>query len=428
MYSIIKLKLNILARLILKKYKPVIIAITGSMGKTTTKKAIYQVLHDKLDVRMSPKNYNNELGLPLTIIGSESVGSNIFLWLSIFLQAAGLILFKHKDYPKVLILEMGADRPGDLAYLTRIASPNISVVTAVGPSHLEYFSDLDSIRKEKETIVKNLDNKGLAVLNYDNEGTRLILKNCQTRVLSYGFQEGAKLRAQDLTFNSEERDKLFGLHFKLNYNGSVVPVFMNKVLSEVAVYAALAAIAVGLYFDFSLLEMIDSLQSFTLPAGRMNLIPGIKHTFIIDDSYNSNPQAVISALHTLDHIKRKDKINKYVVLGDMLELGNYSSSAHQLVGKEVAKSKIDYLLVIGERAQDIIQGAKSSGLSDNKIFYFDKINKVEQFLQKRIKAGDIILVKGSQGMRMEKIVKEIMSEPEKADSILVRQSSRWLDK
>ena len=288
MNKILQIKLKFWSRLILKKYQPVIVGITGSLGKTSAKEAIYAVLKDKLAVRMNQKNYNNEIGLPLTIIGATSAGRNLFGWVVIFWRAAALCLFKDKNYPHVLILEMGVDRPGDMEYLTKIAPPRIGVVTGIGHSHLEYFGSLQNIKKEKQVLVEKLDKKGLAILNYDSEPARGMAEVSQARVLTYGLQAGADLQAQNIVYNFTKGNyELAGLNFKLNYHGAVVPVFINNALTETAIYAALAAAAVGIYFDLNLVEIAQALRDFSLPCGRMNILPGIKHTFIIDDTYNS---------------------------------------------------------------------------------------------------------------------------------------------
>jgi UDP-N-acetylmuramoyl-tripeptide--D-alanyl-D-alanine ligase len=421
-------QLSLFARMIIKKYQPVIIGITGSIGKTSAKEAVYCVLKDHLSVRLSQKNYNNEIGLPLTVIGAESAGRNIFGWLLVFLKALSILVFKSKKYPRALILEMGVDHPGDMAYLTSIAPPTIGIVTAVSYSHIEYFGSLVNIKKEKQVLIESLASKGLAILNYDNEATREMSTASQARVITYGLRSGADLQAQDVSYNFAKGGyELSGLNFKLNYNGSVVPVFMGKAMSETALYAALAAAAVGLYFEMNLVEIALALKDFSLPKGRMNVLPGIKHTFIIDDTYNSSPEAVIAALSVLSRIKIDPEASKYAVLGDMLEIGAYTEEGHRLVGRKLVESGISRLIAVGERSRDIIRGAKDAGLEDDFIFYFDSSEDAGKFLQDRIKAGDIILVKGSQGVRMEKAVKEIMAEPERAAELLVRQGKEWTD-
>jgi len=159
----------------------------------------------------------------------------------------------------------------------------------------------------------------------------------------------------------------------------------------------------------------------------MNILPGIKNTFIIDDSYNSSPEAALAALNVLGRIKVDEGASKYAVLGDMLEIGVYTEEGHQLVGRKLVENGISRLIAVGERARDIIRGAKEAGLEDDYIFYFDDSEEAGRFLQDRIKAGDIILVKGSQGVRMERAVKEIMAEPDKAAELLVRQGKEWTD-
>jgi len=199
-------------------------------------------------------------------------------------------------------------------------------------------------------------------------------------------------------------------------------------MTESALYAALAAAAVGLYFDMNLVEIAKALEEFNLPPGRMNILPGIKHTFIIDDTYNSSPEAVISALDILGRIKIEEGASKYAILGDMLELGSYTEEGHLTAGQKAAASNLQCLIAVGERARMIIQGASQAGMDDACLFYFDKPEEAGRFIQNRLKAGDISLVKGSQGMRMEKIVKEIMAEPEKAGELLVRQGEDWQNK
>jgi len=429
MKKILQLQLKMLSRMIIKRYQPVVVGITGSIGKTSTKDAINKVLKEKLRVRTTFKNYNNEIGLPLTIIGLESPGKNIFGWLGIFLHAFKLVIIKDKSYPQVLVLEMGVDRPGDMEYLTDIVPVNVGVVTAVSYSHLEYFGTVHNIQKEKQVLIEKLDPKGLAVLNFDNEYSKDMSDVSKARVLSYGLKEGANLQAQDIVYNfTKEGYDLSGINFKLNYNGSIVPVNMKNVMAETAIYAALAAAAVAIYFDFNLVEISRALSDFSLPKGRINFLPGIKHTFIIDDTYNSSPEAALLAVDVLRRVKVDSAADKYAVLGDMLEIGSYTEEGHQLVGKKVAESGINHLIAVGEKARNFIHGAKEAGMEDDYIFYFDKPEEAGKFLQNRIKAGDVLLVKGSQGARMEKVVKELMAEPERAEELIVRQGKEWEDK
>lgn len=426
MKKILQLKLKIFARLILQKYQPKVIGITGSIGKTTAKEAIFHVLSKKFSVRTSFKNYNNEIGLPLVIIGSESPGKNFLGWFGVFFKALGLLLWRDKNYPRILVLEMGVDRPGDMDYLVSIAHPQVAVVTAVSFSHLEYFGSLNNIKKEKQRLAESLDKNGLAILNFDSEPVREMAEVVKAKTISYGIKAEADLRAQDIAFNFVRGHyELSGVHFKVSYQGAIVPVFMKNVMSEPAVYAALSALAVGLGEGLNLVDLAAALSDFVPPHGRMNPLPGIKHSFLIDDTYNSSPEAALSAIKILSKVSIDSSAKKYAVLGDMLEIGAYTEEGHRQVGRAVYDSGIDILVAVGERARDFIRGAKDAGMEDEQVFYFDKPQEAGKFLQNRIKEGDILLIKGSQGARMEKIVKELMAEPEKAAELLVRQGSKW---
>lgn len=427
MRKILQIKLKILARLILKKYRPKIVGITGSIGKSSAKEAIFQVLKNRYKVRTSYKNYNNEIGLPLSIIGIESPGRNYFAWLKVIFISLKLIIVKDKNYPEVLVLEMGIDRPNDMSYLLTIVRPDISVVTAVSHSHLEYFGTIQNIKKEKQALVEALPTTGLAVLNFDNALVRDMVKATKARVVSYGIkEEQSSLRAQDIVYNfSKDHYDLSGINFKLSNQASVVPVVLKNVISEPAIYAALAALAVASELNISTLEAVASLRDFSLPPGRMNVLPGIKHSFIIDDSYNSSPEAALSAVDILGKMTIDAESSKYAVMGDMLEIGNYTEEGHQLVGKRIFTAGTDYLIAVGERARDFMRGAKEAGMSEDNMFYFDKPFEAGRFVQNRLKEGDLILVKGSQGARMEIVVKELMAEPEKAGELLVRQGKDW---
>ena len=426
MHKILQFKLKIMAKLVIRRYQPHIIGITGSIGKTSAKEAVCTVLAGRFRVRASFKNYNNELGLPLTIIGHESAGKSLSGWLAIFIKAWKLVLVKDKNYPEVLVLEMGVDRPGDMSYLCSIIVPEIGIETAVSYSHLEFFGSVQNIKKEKQVLIENVINKGLAVLNYDNEFTREMSAVSRAKVITYGLTDGADLKAQDISYNFSKGDyELSGLHFKMSYNGSIVPVFMKNVLSEPAIYAALAGAAAGLYFEMNLVEIASALNDFNLPVGRMNLLAGFNHSFIIDDTYNSSPEACLAALAVLGNIRISEEGKKYAVLGDMLEIGNYTEEGHKLVGEKTAKNGIDYLVAVGEQAKFIGEGARAAGFKEENIFYFNDSIAAGEFLKSKINNGDVILVKGSQSMRMEKATKCILAEPERAKELLVRQGSQW---
>jgi len=431
--SILQFILKILAILVLKKYKPLVVGVTGSVGKTSTKEAIYTVLSSKFKVRRNIKNYNNEIGVPLTILGLESGNKNILDWLKNFILAIKTILIK-SQYPEILVLEMGADRPGDIKYLTNFVPVDVGVITAIGeiPAHVEFFKTPIQIAREKFYLIQKLPIKskpphqkfldgGKVILNIDDKLIKEMKNKVKAEVLTYGFKEEADLRATDVIFTNHE---LPGLSFKLNFKGNVVPVRLPGILGIHQIYAILAGAAVGLVFDFNLIEIVEALSKFQPLAGRMRLIPGIKNTKIIDDTYNASPSATLRALETLEKLEANRKI---VVLGDMLELGEYTEIAHRQIGQKV-KEVADLLFLVGERVIFTADEAERQGFDKSKIFQFPTSDEAKKVVQEKIEEGDLILVKGSQAMRMEKIVEEIMAEPEKAKELLVRQDKSWLEK
>ena len=416
-----------MAILIIKKYRPDIIGITGSIGKTNAKEAIDAVLTNKFNVRKNLKNYNNEIGVPLSIIGCESGNANLIKWLKVFWQALKLLILIDKNYPQILILEMGADKKGDIDYLVKFARPKVSVVTAIAPVHLEFFGNLNGIIEEKKKIATCLKKDDWLVINYDDEQVKNFINYSKARNISFGFNQQADLVALEPKISQIENQ--WGINFKLSYKGNIIPIFLAEVLGQPQIYSVLAGAAVGVIYELNLLEISQAIKNYQPAKSRLHLIKGIKNTLIIDDTYNSSPKACLTAVEILSEFPLNSPGQRWAVLGDMLELGNYTEVGHQLVGQRIAELKnIDFLVTVGERAKDIKKGAREAGLSDDKIFSFNNVNEVGKFLQEEIREGDLILIKGSQGMRMEKIVKEIMAEPEKVKELLCRQDESWENK
>ncbi len=424
MKKILELILKHLARAILAKYRPKVIGITGSVGKTSTKEAIFAVLKNKFRVRRNIKNYNNEIGLPLTIIGRHSGGRNIFRWLEIFYHALSLIVLTNKKYPEILVLEMGVDRINDMDYLLSIVTPNVSVITAIGPSHLEHFGSLENILAEKSKILRPLQHSDWAILNQDDEVVAGLIEHCRCQVRTYGVKDNAQVKLSDIDFIKQQ--DTYGTAFKLSFNNEQSEIFLPNILGRQHAVALAAAVAVASVYNLSWSEIISQFKNYKPALGRTNLLPGIKHSWIIDDTYNSAPQSAEVALEIL--AKLPNSGHKVAVLGDMLELGKISEKAHQEIGQLVAKLGIDYLYVVGERSRDIAKGAKEAGLSEDRIYHFPFTAEAGLFLQDRLKDNDLVLVKGSQGMRMEKVVYEIMASPWEAKELLVRQDGEWSKK
>ncbi|TSC52868.1 MAG: UDP-N-acetylmuramoyl-tripeptide--D-alanyl-D-alanine ligase [Parcubacteria group bacterium LiPW_72] len=417
--------LALFARKILKKHRPKIVAVTGSVGKTSAKDAIYTVLAAAFPgrVRKSAENYNNELGVPFAIIGVKAPARNIGAWFNVLGQALRLVLSKTKSYPEILVLEMAADRPGDIGYLVNIARPDVAVVTAVGPSHLEFFASLEAIRDEKEKLVKGVAADGLVVLNRDD--LRVAEMKGRSPILKYGLlkDEERPLREEIVASDIRVISNQGGLGFKLNYKGNSVPVHLPKVLGRHQIYAALAAAAAGIHFKMNLIKISESLKHFQTPPGRMRMLPGIKNSLIIDDTYNAAPVSTIAALRTLAEVAPAGR-RRVAILGDMLELGAETEKGHREVGR-VARSMADLLITVGDRANFASDEARRAGMSEERIIEYNYTDEVLEDIENILKPNDVILVKGSQAMRMEKIVKDIMLEPLRAVELLVRQNEEW---
>ncbi|MDD5039968.1 MAG: Mur ligase family protein [Patescibacteria group bacterium] len=426
--KIIEWKLRVIARLVLKKYRPQIIGVTGSVGKTSTKEAIFTVLRAKFRVWKNIKNYNNEFGVPLSILGKESGFRNPFAWIGILLYGLGLLLFRKRNYPEYLVLEMGADKPGDIEYLTQFAPCHVGVVTSVGHVHTELFGTIEKVAREKMHIVSHLKKDDIAVLNVDDPIVMGMRDKVRARVMTFGYAENADIRASEVRISTGTSPdpwvagEVQGVSFKLQYKGSVVPMLLPSVLGAHQVYSALAAIAVGISLGMNLADISAALKLFKSPPGRMRLLPGIKRTSLIDDSYNSSPMAAKAALRVVKDIQISGK--KFIALGDMLELGAYTEEGHRDVGAAAA-GVADVLVCVGERAAMIADEAKKRGMSEDRVFHFGSTLEAGKFIQDRLRQGDMVLVKGSQGARMERVVKELMAEPLKAAEMLVRQGPEW---
>lgn len=437
MKKLLYLKLKFFTKSIIKKYKPKVVAITGSVGKSSTKEALYSAFKNQENIRKSYKNYNNEIGVPFTVIGINTLPGKSFLnWSLIFLKALKLLIFKDKNYPKILILELAVDRPGDMKYLTSIIKPDISIVTGVSSSHLEFFKNLSHIKEEKEVLVKNTKKEGTVILNSDNPYALGMKENSQSQVLTFGLKNQADFTAQEINFNYEKASEkeefninnLKGINFKLKYNGSVVPIYLQETINKSTIYAVLSALAVSQILNFNILETAQALTDYQTPNGRMKLIEGIKHTVLIDDTYNSSPISSKVALETLKTIKLSVKHRKIVALGDMLELGRESKASHYEIGKILSPQFVKEIVLVGPKSWQIYQGAVDGGFKKENIYHFDDAETAGKFLQNKLEEHDVLLIKGSQGVRMEKITKELMAQPLEAKNLLVRQEASWQKK
>ena len=420
----------------LYKYKPKIIAITGSVGKTSTKDAVYAVLSKIAYVRKSEKSYNSEIGLPLTILGCPNGWNNPLTWLQNICKGLWLFVWPHK-YPKWLVLEVGVGKPRDMEKTASWLQTDAVIITAIGetPAHIEFFNSRKHLVEEKSQLIKTLKLNGLLVLNADDETVLEMKEKTRNLITTYGFKDGADVlgSSDSISYNSAGLPE--GIIFRVDEKGTSLPVVIDGVFGRNHVYATLAALALSSGLKFNMLDAVHSLKNYDVPPGRMRLLEGIKDCLIVDDTYNSSPFACESALKTLGEISArggpasggKCSGRKISILGDMLELGKHTIEAHKNIGR-IAKENCDVLVVVGPRAKNIKEGAIEVGMEEASIFEFLDSREAGNFIKDFVRAGDIVLVKGSQGMRMERVVEAILLDQENKEKLLVRQDEEWRKK
>ncbi len=390
------------ARLILRKLAPQVVGITGSSGKTTTKELTAAVLAQRHAVFRNYGNYNDRYGLPI---------------------ALGKLAPEHK----VAVLELacdGLDEIRDLAALTR---PQIGVVTAVNETHVAYLGSLEEIATEKGRLVEALppaDRGGVAILNYDDPRVRAMARRTQARVVNVGLDPDAHLVAGAI--DASPRGVSFTVFVKDFFP---LPVARGKrklrvhlpLLGRHSVYAALAAVAVGLAFGVPLEEALAALAAARPLPGRLNPLAGVNGSLILDDTFNASPASTLAALDTLALFTGG---RRYAVLGDLLDLGSFEAEAYRRIGQEVARVA-DFLVTQGDGARRIAAQAQAAGLPAERILVTYTNEDAVRGLNGRLEAGDTVLVKGAMESRMEQVVAGLLADPSQAPDHLVRQTAGW---
>lgn len=410
--------LRVFSILILKKYHPIIVGVTGSVGKSSTKEAIALVLSAEYTIRKSEGNYNNEIGIPLTILGERSQGHSVFGWLGVALRAC-ILLFLPCRYPEVIILEMAIDRPGDMRYLLSFIPVSVGVMTRIGESHLEHFKTVGAIAREKGLLVTRLPENGFAILNADDERVLSLQEKTKAKVLTYSISGEATVSGEHYSF--DERTGV-GCNFKLKYAGTSIPVRLPHLIGEHLIASALAAVAVGLALKINPVSIVKALESFESLPGRMRLIAGVNGALLIDDTYNASPDSVGAALTTLSKMRASRKI---FVLGDMLELGTNAVALHQALSVQALPMGFSAVFLVGGKSRLFGEALIARGFSRERVFSFDHPQRAGEALVEFLHEGDAVLIKGSRGMRMEKVVECAMEHPEDATKLLCCQSDDW---
>ncbi|MDI6785537.1 MAG: UDP-N-acetylmuramoyl-tripeptide--D-alanyl-D-alanine ligase [bacterium] len=355
-----------------KRYSNILIAITGSNGKTTTKEMVASIIGKKFKVCKSSENYNNEIGIPLSLLK---------------------VLPSHE----IIVVEMGMNSLGEIDNLAKISKPDIGVITNIGQTHLENLTSIENVFKGKIELLHNLTKEGIAVLNADDPFTEKIRKIFKGKIITIGIKNKADYKAILI-----KHEDVSCISFDIENKAKNVTI---KRVGTHDVYNALVGFALGclLKIDISLIK--KGLLDTEYPTGRTEFISK-KDIVIIDDTYNANPCSMKKAVDALTNISKAKR--RIIVVGDMGELGKQAEELHREVGKYIAeKKKIDLLFTLGELGELIGEGAKNSDFPEENIFCYRDKDKLVKTIKKILRPYDYILVKGSRMMNMEKIVREI---------------------
>jgi UDP-N-acetylmuramoyl-tripeptide--D-alanyl-D-alanine ligase len=367
--------LGALAAFYRKRFTVSVVAITGSNGKTSTRSMTAEVLAKHFAILSPEGNFNNEVGLPLTLLRLNASHE----W---------------------AVLELGMNHPGEFSRLGDICSPDIGLITNIGPAHLEGLGSLEGVMHAKGELIEKIKPGGKIILNADDPMTVHLALKASEKPILFGLSEHADIRGMDISAVSGGISFTLGIHQeKIQINLSVPGEFM--------VINALAAAAIGHTVGIPVPEIKAALENFTPIKGRMNLHQMRDGITIIDDTYNANPGSMKAAIRTLKDLKKTGR--GITVLGDMLELGESSRSLHREIGLFAAQAGISRLYVTGEYADAVVQGASEGGMAHKDIFSGTKADIFRDVVQ-TLSADDWVLVKGSRGMRMETLVQDIMNE------------------
>ena len=381
--------LGVWARHVLSKSAVEVVAVAGSSGKTSTKEATAAVLGQSFSVFKNYGNYNGRYGLPI---------------------ALGRLLPEHE----VAVLEMACDSFGEIEDLSHMTSPRVGIVTSVDHTHLEYLGSLDNIAREQGKLVEALPADGHAILIYDDARVRPMMYRTAAQVITYGCQEGADIRATDVRVSDE------GIRFRVHHRGAEFEAEV-PLLGRHSTYTALAAAAVGVAYEMKWEEILAALAGLHPIRGRLNLLPGVNHSILLDDTFSASPASMLAALDVLEEIGGGKKI---AILGDMLRLGTYEEEGHREVGQRVAQVA-DYLVTKGDRARLTASEAQRAGLDRDQVFVTYSGDDAVRSAWDLIQPGDVVLVKGDVESRMEEVVERLLADHEAAESVLVRQSAAW---
>ncbi|TSC57033.1 MAG: UDP-N-acetylmuramoyl-tripeptide--D-alanyl-D-alanine ligase [Parcubacteria group bacterium Gr01-1014_18] len=331
-----------------------------------------------------------------------------------------------RDFTKCFVVEYPAHAPGKMKPFLDFHPHSIGILGTVSDTNQEFFASIEEEAKEKSGIFAVSGANPLVIFNADNLNVAAAAKGVSSPSVSFGFSSSATIRASDLSVwedrQAEETDgRLLGMSFKLNYQGNSIPVFLPGAVGADHARGFMAGILAGLHLGGNLLKMVESFVGYHPTPGKLCLIRGIKKTMIIDDTRDANPYSMKVALDTLASIALEKPREKFAVLGSISHLGRYTEDEHRAIGAKVFETNPDYLVAVGEKARDIVRGAREAGMLEERCFYFPTPEEAGRFIQNRLEKGDLLMVSGGAETRMEKIVRELMAEPLGAPAVLVRQ-------
>jgi UDP-N-acetylmuramoyl-tripeptide--D-alanyl-D-alanine ligase len=354
-----------------------VVLITGTNGKTTAKEMTASILGVRWPVFKSPGNYNNLVGVPLSIFGL-------------------------KEEHRGLVLEAGMNRLGEIGRLTEIASPDVGVITSIAPAHLLYLGDVEGIRKAKGELLEKMGRDGVAVLNADDREVKSLAGKFSGRVVTFAAGPGADVGAERMISRIDG-----GVSFDLVSPEGKVRISLSF-LGLHNIYNALAAAAASLCFDFSLEEIRAGLERCLPLPQRLEMVRLPGGTRIIDDSYNANPGSVRAAVETFKDLVVKGR--RFFLLGDMLELGNYSRQAHEEMGRFLSEKGIDFLVTLGDESRIASEVFSREAAHGRKSLHVEDPGQAAAILVEEMSADDLLLIKGSRGMGLERVIEIIKEE------------------
>lgn len=349
-----------------------VVAITGSVGKTVTKEIITSVLKQKFKVGYAPENYNNEIGVPLTILS-------------------------YNDDIKILILELAMRGLNQITRLAKICKPKIGVMTLINNTHIELLGSVENIVKAKSELIKAIPKDGVTILCRDDKWYTLFSSISNSKVVNYGLSNDSQVSAKDVTL-----DEMAKPRFKLCFKDREVDISL-PITGDQYVLNSLAAAAVGISYEMDLNQIKKGLESVKPFKMRMQIEEGKRNILLINDSYNANPTSMKAAIKVLSYLKQKRKRRSVAILGDMLELGKFSGISHMNIGKFIVRQNVDLLLTRGENAKIISQTALSNGMSKDQVHQFSSNDEIKENILNLIKPKDIVLVKASRAMAFDDI-------------------------